>query len=286
MRILIIGGTGRVGRAAARRLAGGGHDLRVMTRDPQKARSLPEGQRGVVGDLDDPASLAGPLEGVERVFMVTPLDQQETTLGTNGVAAAREAGVRRFIYMSVQAADAFPEIPHFASKVPVERAVAASGMEYTILRPNSFFQNDERLVDVIREHGVYPHPVGRIGLSAVDVADIGECAARALTGDGFAGRTINVVGPEVRTGEDNARTWAEVLGREVIYTGDDIEAWCAQLRKALPEWLARDICTMYRQFLARGFAATDQDRAGTRELLGRDGRKYEDWVRERVKGEG
>ncbi len=33
-------------------------------------------------------------------------------------------------------------------------------MEYTILRPNSFFQNDERLVDVIREHGVYPHPVG------------------------------------------------------------------------------------------------------------------------------
>lgn len=285
MRILIIGGTGRVGGAAARHLAGSGHEIQILTRSEEKAGDLPDGLTGVVGDLADPPSLDAPLQGVDAVFMVTPLAQDERTLGENGVAAARAARVRRFVYMSVHKGDEFPGIPHFASKVVVERAVATSGMEYTILRPGSFFQNDLRLVDVIREHGIYPHPVGRIGLSAVDVDDIGQAAAAALTGDAFTGRTIGIVGPEIRTGEANARVWAEVLGREVRYTGDDIDTWCANLRKGLPGWMAEDVCAMYREFLKHGLVAGDLDLADTRAILGREGRRYEEWVEETVNGE-
>ena len=284
MRILIIGGTGRVGSAAARCLAGGGHDLRVMTRDPQKARSLPEGQRGVVGDLSDPASLTGPLEGVEAVFMVTPLDQNETALGTNGLEAARNAGVGRFVYMSVHQADSHPDIPHFASKVKIERALADSGMAFVILRPNSFYQNDLALIPVMREHGVYPHPLGSVGVSSVDIEDVGAAAAHAVTDMAFDGRTLGVVGPEIQTGEANAATWSRALGRPVAYVGD-LDAWEAQLRNFLPPPLAADVRGMYARFLESGLLASKADLADTRDILGRDGRRYGEWVAEQVKAD-
>ncbi|MGH7658466.1 MAG: SDR family oxidoreductase, partial [Gemmatimonadales bacterium] len=240
--MLLIGGTGNVGGATARLLAGK-HDVRVLTRSPEKARSQPRGITGVVGDLADPASLTEPLEGIERVFMVTPLVPDETELGLNGVKAAVEAAIPRMVYMSVFQADSAPEIPHFASKVPIERGLATSGIPYTILRPNSFFQNDLRLLDVLRNAGVYPEPVGP-GINRVDVEDIAQAAVNALTLDGFEGRTLPVSGPEALTGSKIAEVWSKALGRPVRYTGDDLDGYCGQLKANLPESLARDLCLM------------------------------------------
>jgi uncharacterized protein YbjT (DUF2867 family) len=284
MRILVIGGTGRVGSAAARALTGSEHDILVMTRDPQKALHLPDGQRGVVGDLADRASLAGPLEDVEAVFMVTPLDENEASLGLNAVAAAADAGVGRFVYISVHQADAYPGIPHFASKVRVENALADSVMAFAILRPNSFYQNDLALLPVIRDHGVYPHPLGSKGVNSVHIEDIGAAAARALTDSTFDGRTLAMVGPEVQTGEGNAAIWSRLLGRPVAYVGD-LDAWEAQLRNFLTPRLAADVRGMYEEFQKHGLRASDADLADTRALLGREGRRYEEWVVATVEGE-
>lgn len=279
MRILIIGGTGKVGGAAARRLAGGEHEVRVMTRSAEKAGTDAPGLLRVVGDLAEPASLVSPLEGIEAVFMVTPLDLEETALGLAGVAAARKAGVRRFVYMSVHKADEYPGIPHFASKLRIERALVESGMDYVILRPNSFFQNDLALAGVIREHGVYPHPLGSVGVNSVDVEDVGAAAAAALADPAFDGRTLGIVGPEAQTGEGNAATWARVLGRPVTYVGD-LDAWEAQLSKFIHPRLARDVRGMYAEFQRNGLLASEADLADTRAILGRDGKRYEEWVEE------
>ena len=284
MRILIIGGTGRVGGAATRHLTGTGHEIRVLTRSEEKAGNLPDGIRGVIGDLGNPASLAGPLEGVEAVFMVTPLDENEAVLGLNAVAAAARAGVGRFVYMSVHQADAYPGIPHFASKVRIEKALADSGMAFTILRPNSFYQNDLAMLPVIRDHGIYPHPLGSKGVNSVDIEDIGAAAARALTDSTFQGRTLAMVGPEVQTGEGNAAIWSRLLGRPVTYAGD-LDAWEAQLRNFLTPRLAADVRGMYEEFQEHGLRASDADLADTRALLGREGRKYEEWAEESVRSE-
>lgn len=71
------------------------------TRSPEKSETLPEGARGVVGDLEKPESLPAALNGVDRVVLVTPLHPHEAQLGRNAVEAARKAAVRRLVYVSI-----------------------------------------------------------------------------------------------------------------------------------------------------------------------------------------
>jgi len=68
-------------------------------------------------------------------------------------------------------------------------------LPFTIVRPHYFYQNDLELKDAITKTGVYPVPLGTTGISAVDVRDIAEAAAIALTGHGHLGKTYNLVGP-------------------------------------------------------------------------------------------
>ena len=103
--------------------------------------------------------------------------------------AAVAAGIRRIVYLSVHQADKALGIPHFVCKLPIEGVIRASGVEYTILHPNNFYQNDLAMRDAIRA-GVYPQPLGSVGLHRVDVRDIAEAAAIALTEAGHSGKTF------------------------------------------------------------------------------------------------
>jgi len=104
----------------------------------------------------------------------------------------------------VHHADKALTIPHFVSKLPIEGVIRASGIEYTILRPNNFYQNDLAVLDAIRA-GVYPTPTGSVGMHRVDVRDIAETAAIALTQPGHSGKTYSVVGSAGLDGRGNLR---------------------------------------------------------------------------------
>jgi uncharacterized protein YbjT (DUF2867 family) len=73
-------------------------------------------------------------------------------------------------------------------------------------------------------------PLGQVGISAVDIRDIAEAAAIALTSDGH-GKTYNLNGPEVLSGPKMASIWSALLGRTVRYSGDDMDAFEEQMRK-------------------------------------------------------
>jgi uncharacterized protein YbjT (DUF2867 family) len=280
MEFLVIGGTGTVGGEVVRGLLGRGDRVRVLTRSAAKARSLPEGAEGAVGDLADPPSLRRPLEGVDGVFLATPLDPEETKRGLAAVEAVRAVGVGRLVYMSVHRVDDGAHIPHFGSKLPIEAAVRGLGVPFTILRPNNFFQNDLLFREAIGAYGVYPQPIGSVGLSRVDVRDIAHAAVNALTGPGHEGQTYPLVGPDVLTGEATAAVYSRHLGREIRYGGDDLDAWAEQARAALPDWLVRDLRTMYEHFQHQGLVATDADLAAVRRALGREPRRFEDFAAE------
>src|SRR5262245_5554844 len=141
MEFLVIGGTGTVGGEVVRGLLGRGDRVRVLTRSAAKVRSLPAGAEGVVGDLADSLSLRKPLDGVDGVFLATPLDPEESERGLAAVEAVRAARVGRLVYMSVHKVVEGAQIPHFGSKLPIEKAVRGLGLPFTILRPNNFFQN-------------------------------------------------------------------------------------------------------------------------------------------------
>ena len=102
-------------------------------------------------------------------------------------------------------------------------------------------------------------PLGTAGISAVDVRDIAEAAALALTSDAHFGKTYNLNGPELLSGPKVASIWSNLLGKEIRYTGHDMDAFEEQMRKKAPSWSAFDIRMMFQGYLERGFAAEAGD---------------------------
>jgi len=283
MKILVIGGTGSVGSHVVRELLARKADPVVLTRSAEKVKSLPAGVEGVVGDLLDPGTVRSVFKSVDGVFMITAVSTTETHEGLMAVNGARMSDVKRFVYMSVHNVEQAPHLPHFGSKLPIEAALKKSGIPYTVLRPNNFFQNDYWFQDALLQYGVYPQPMGDLGLSRVDVRDIAEAAAIALTASGHEGRTYNVVGPEVQTGKSTAEIWSRVLGKTIIYGGNDLDAWEEQSLSRLPAWMVFDFRLMYEFFQKNGLKATPADVDSMTGLLGRAPRGFEDFALETVR---
>lgn len=280
MKVLVLGGTGTVGSQVVRELLARKADVSVLTRSAEKAKGLPAGVRPVTGNLLDVATVRSAFKGMDGVFLLNPVGASEGHEGLMAVNGARLGGVKRVVYLSVQAADVAAYLPHFGSKVGVEAGLKTSGVEWTILRPNNYYQNDSWFKDAILKYGVYPQPLGDKGCSRVDVRDIAEAAAIALTAGGYAGETFNLVGPDALTGSQTAEIWSRALGRPIAYGGNDLDAWEKQFLQYLPEMMVFDYKEMYAFFQDRGFRATADDLARQAKLLGHPPRRYEDYVRE------
>jgi uncharacterized protein YbjT (DUF2867 family) len=123
-------------------------------------------------------------------------------------------------------------------------------------------------------------PLGRVGISAVDVRDIAEATAIALTSDKHHGKTYNLIGPTMLSGSKVAAIWSSLLGKEVRYVGEDMDAFEEQMRTHAPSWSAFDIRMMFQGYLERGFAAEKGDLKTLTELLGHAPRSYEEFARE------
>jgi len=223
MKALVIGGTGTVGSQVVRELLARGVSVDVLTRSPERLKGLPAGADAVVGDLLSPSTVRSAFAGIDGVFMLNAVSATEAHEGLMAVNGARLAGVGRFVYMSIHNLGAAPHLPHFGAKIPVEIALLQSRIPYTILRPNNFFQNDYWYKDALLQYSLYPQPMGEVGVSRVDVRDIAEAAAIALTTNGHQGQTYNLVGPDVLTGSATAACWTRALGKPVAYGGDDLD---------------------------------------------------------------
>lgn len=282
MNVLVIGGTGTVGSAVVSELLARGHAPRVMTRTADKARGLPAGAAHVVADLEIPATLPAAFDGVDAAFLLAPVARNETAQALAAVAAARTARIGHLVYMSVVMPPGSLVIPHFASKVPVEQAVQGAGLDWTVLRPNNFFQNDVWFRDAVTKFGVYPQPIGPRGLNRVDVRDISEAAVNALSRGRGAG-IVPLNGPRGLTGDDTARVYSELLGRTVRYGGDDLDVWAQQVSAVYPAWMLADFRIMYDYFIRCGLHASGRDFAAQEELLGHAPRGFEEFAAELVR---
>jgi len=282
MKTLVIGGTGMVGSMVVAGLLKQGGNVRVMSHSSDKLKKLPTGVEGYVADLDDPDTLPAAFKGIDSMFLLNAVGLNETDEGLLAVSAAKAAGVRKIVYMSVSMPKGSEKIPHFRSKLPVEQAVKDSKIAYTILRPNNFFQNDLGMKSAIMQYSVYPQPVGKKGLNRVDVRDIADCAVNALTKSGHEGQTYEVHGPDTLTGEGIAAIYTKHLGRAVRYSGDDINAWAEKMKDMMPVFLIADMRIMYQFFQDNGMIASKDDLERTQKLLGHKPRTFDDFVREIV----
>ena len=280
MKILVIGGTGTVGFQVVRELLARKVVVQILTRSEDKAKGLPRGAEGVIGDLLDPPSVRSVFKGADGVFMLLAVSTTETHEGLMAVNGMRMAGVKKIVYMSVHNLEQALHLPHFGSKLPIETVVKASGIPYTILRPNNFFQNDYWFKDAILKYGIYPQPIGDIGVSRVDVRDIAEAAAIAFTTPAHEGQTYNIVGPQAHTGKSTSEVWSRALGKTIAYGGNDLDTWEQQSLQFLPAWMVFDFRLMYKFFQDKGFKATPADIDRQTNLLGHAPRSFDDFAME------
>jgi uncharacterized protein YbjT (DUF2867 family) len=278
MKALVLGGTGTVGSQVVRELLARGAEVSVLTRDPKKP--LQAGARAVVGDLLDPGTIRTAFPGHDAVFLLTALSAAECHEGLMAVNGCRLGGVKKIVFLSVHRVDEAPHLPHFGAKLPIETAIKASGIPFTILRPNNFFQNDVWYKDVMLGADVYPQPFGDAGLSRVDVRDIAEAAAIALTTGAAENETVNLVGPDLLTATGTAATWGGVLGRKIAYAGNDLDAWEKQSLAFLPAFMVFDFRLMYAFFQEKGLKATPADLERVTALLGHPPRRFDEFAAE------
>ncbi|MHB1303642.1 MAG: NmrA/HSCARG family protein [Acidiphilium sp.] len=282
MTILVTGSTGNIGSQVVARLAGNGAEIRALTRSPETAR-LPEGVVPVKGDLSDVEAMRGALAGASTLFLLAPNVPDELTQALIALNLAREAGLRRVVYLSVFKGAEYTDVPHFTGKHTVERMIEQCDIPATILRPAYYIQNDLRQKDVLLGAGLYAMPVGHMGISMVDTRDIADIAAAQLllreqAPDPLPREIVELVGPDCLTGPDLAALWTEVLGRPIRYAGDDLEAMEQKMKAFAPGWLAYDMRLMMHRYQQDGAAATQADLTRLTTLLGHAPRSYRDFA--------
>lgn len=283
MTILVTGATGRVGRHLVQQLVQRDAKVRVLTRNPASA-DFPAAVEVMQGDLLDLAALRRAFSGVSTLFLLNAVTGDEFTQALITLNIARESGVERVVYLSVFGADSAVNVPHFAVKFGAERMLAAMGFGATILRPSYFIDNEAMLKDVILQHGIYPMPLGGKGVAMVDARDIAEVAALELIRrDQAPGRlpstTLNLVGPDTLTGEGAAAIWSELLGRPILYAGDDPQGFEQNMATFMPAWMAYEMRLMAERYVSDGMLPQPGDRERLVQMLGRPLHGYRDFAK-------
>ncbi len=231
-RVLVVGAAGRFAGLVPQALRDKGVTVRGLVRDAERsARALANGVDEVaVADLRSPETLAAALDGVDGVFYIGPaFAPDESQLGVGMVAAARRAGVRRFVFSSViQPTDV--SLANHASKIPVEQALFDSGLQFTVLQPANFYQNLLGGWARVVAEGVFaePYPVD-VPVARVDYRDVAEVAAMALTSDRLAYGCFELTGEAGLTRKQIAAMMSDALGHTIVAGEIDFEQWAARL---------------------------------------------------------
>lgn len=286
MSILVTGATGTIGSLVVQGLASASAQVSAFVRTPGK-QGFPAGVKEVVGDLTDVPSLRAALSSVRTLFLLNAVTPDEVTQALVALNLAREAGIERVVYLSVIHADKFTNVPHFTGKHTVERMIESLAIPATILRPAYFMQNERMVQQVIQGYGVYPMPIGSTGVAMIDARDIADAAVAELLRRDRAPAplprvTLELVGPELLTGESVAGIWSAALGRDVAYGGDDVAAFEAQMAGQGPSWLAYDMRLMMAGIQEFGMHGADGAVDRLQAILGRPLRRYGDFVKEAI----
>ncbi len=257
MKVLVTGAAGKTGRAVLAALEGVDGSVRALVRRSEYCQRLPSAAQGdvVAGDMLDPSALAVASDGVDAVYHIAPnMHPEEERMGELALAAAREAGVRHFVYHSVLHPQ-LQAMPHHWRKLRVEARVMESGIPFTILQPASYMQNLQTEWSRVRRGAPYrvPYAAGT-RLNWVDLRDVASAAARVLSEGGHEYASYELAGPSAPSQEGVAATMGELLGRQVGLEEVPLEQWAEDaLRRGLDEGRTEAFLAMFRHYQAHHF---------------------------------
>ncbi|MET0384339.1 MAG: NmrA family NAD(P)-binding protein [Polyangiales bacterium] len=258
-RILVTGAGGTVGGALVHELQQRSVQPRLGYHSEERAeQARNRGLDAVAIDLANPDSLAPALADIEAVFLLGTGIAGQFERELNLVREAKRAGVRHLVKLSTWQADA--EAYDIARiHRAIERAIEATGLSCTFLRPNGFMQNFATHKAGLIRRGTIAEPAEEARVSHVDVRDVAAVAARALTEPQHAGQIYELSGPESLTFGEVATLFSRVLDRPVHYTAlSDVVARSAMIENGMPGFHADALIDLNRHYRSgAGAAVTD-----------------------------
>jgi uncharacterized protein YbjT (DUF2867 family) len=277
--ILVTGAGGTVGSEVVKKLQAAGAPFRAAYHDTKKAEAArANGIDAVVIDYTRPETLGAALDGVEKVFLLSGGAPDQTERELNAVEAAKAAGVRHIVKLSVIGAEG--ESYSFARvHRPVEKAIEASGVAWTHLRPNGFMQNLQNyMIKTIKSQGAFYSSTGDTKIAHVDVRDIAAVAVQVLTQPGHENRAYTLTGPAGLTYAEMAAQLSSASGRSINYVDvADADVKGALVGSGAPESYADAFLDLLR-FYRSGAAANATDHV--RRVTGREPIAFEQYARD------
>ena len=249
--ILVVGGSGYVGRCVVTRLVADGWRVVVPTRRRDNARDLfllPTVDV-VEADVNQAAELARLAQGATAVINLVGILNEtggqtfaraHVELPKRVIAACASAGVRRLVHMSALNADPAGPSRYLRSKGEAEAAVTASGLDWTIVQPSVIFGRGDAFLNlfakVLRIAPVMALARADARFQPVFVGDVAECIVRALSLTATIGRKYPLCGPKVYTLGELVRYVGEVTDarRPIIPLGRKLGALQAFALELLP----------------------------------------------------
>lgn len=231
--VLVTGATGNVGAPVVRRLLAAGRPVRAVASSADAVKKMFGGSvEAVELDFTDPRTWHPAFNGVRQMFLMRPpqLSRPRKQM-VPALQAARAAGVRQMVFLSLQGAEKNRIVPHAA----LESWLRESDIDWTFVRPSFFMQNlsTTHAVDIRTSDSIIV-PAGDGATAFVDAEDVAAVAAVALLDPaGHQHRAWTVTGTEALTYFEVAAVIGDVLGRPITYTKPGILAYARHARRAL-----------------------------------------------------
>lgn len=209
--VLVVGGTGTLGRQIVRQLLDDGYEVRCLIRPrPQPADFLRDwGAKTVSGDLSKPESLPAALVGIHTIIDCATARPEEPTRQVDWdgkkalIQSAQAMGIQRYIYFSILNCDKHPEVPLMNLKYATEKFLAESGLNHTTLRLCGFMQAiiGNYAVPILEEAQVWGTD-DETRTAYLDTQDVARMTLAALRNDETIGKTLALAGPKAYTNKE------------------------------------------------------------------------------------
>ncbi len=275
--ILVVGATGTIGREVVKGLMVKAEQVRAMVHDPQKATTAQEpGVEYVTGDLEKPETVTAALQGIEKVFLLSPENPQMPKLHAKFAAAAKDAGVSHLVRLSILPANPDAPLPLAKWHGEADRSVMESGVPYTILRPAYFMQNSFGGGATVASNGTLFSAMGEGKIGHIDARDIADVAVAVLTSEGHEGQSYVLTGPEALSMAEVAARLSTALGKTVEYVDlPPDEAKARIMATGMPEWRA-DVWVKLAGMISMGIASMVTP--AVKDVLGREPRTIDQFA--------
>ena len=284
--VLVIGATGNIGKEIVSALSRrGGCEVLAAARDARKAEAQLQALshvRAVELDMERPETLPRALAGVDTLVQVSPLSPQMGAQTQRLVAAAKQAGVTRAVRCSLMGVGEPDPIAEATWHAQADQAIQDSGLRFTFLRPNQYFQNfiGPRAINTVRSQGTLSLPLADSRVSNIDTRDLGEVAAQVVLDRTGAhdGKAYTLTGGEAHTMAQLADALGAALGKPVQYVAVAEEQFRQGLLGAGVPTVITDAILGWFSYCRAGRA--ERVSADTERLLGRKPRALADFVRD------